>query len=503
LEVTSELKRPPAQSVAETPRTYLVRTFGCQMNEHDSERLAGLLEARGLVPAQDVEDADIVVFNTCCIRENADNRLYGNLGQLRALKQLRPGMQIAVGGCLAQKDREKVLERAPWVDAVFGTHNVGHAADLLERARTNGPQVEILESAPASAEEFASALPVRRELPFAAWVTIQVGCDNHCAFCIVPAVRGPEISRPFAEIVAEVRELAARGTVEVTLLGQNVNSYGRDLALQARSSENWRAHAYITGDEWAAATAPRARPLFADLLRAVARVEGIERVRFTSPHPKDLRPETIEAMAIEKAVCPHLHLPLQSGSDRVLGLMRRGYTAKRYLEKLHAARAAVADLAVTTDIIVGFPGETEQDFTRTLEVAAEAEYDSAYTFIFSPRPGTEAAVRTEDFVPAEVIGERFERLRQVVERSALRRHEARVGRTEEVLVEGQAKKGGPGVYSGRTRQNKLVHLEATGLRPGMVVEVLVEYGAPHFLKGKFVRILAQPRHRNLIPVAAS
>ena len=229
--MTSELKSPPAQSVAETPRSYHVRTFGCQMNEHDSERLAGLLEAQGLVPAQDVENADVVVFNTCCIRENADNRLYGNLGQFRALKQLRPGMQIAVGGCLAQKDREKVLERAPWVDAVFGTHNVGHAAELLERARTDGPQVEILESAPASAEEFASALPVRRELPFAAWVTIQVGCDNHCAFCIVPAVRGPEISRPFAEIVAEVRELAARGTVEVTLLGQNVNSIRSPISL--------------------------------------------------------------------------------------------------------------------------------------------------------------------------------------------------------------------------------------------------------------------------------
>jgi tRNA-2-methylthio-N6-dimethylallyladenosine synthase len=303
--------------------------------------------------------------------------------------------------------------------------------------------------------------------------------------------------------VAEVRELAARGTVEVTLLGQNVNSYGRDLALQARSSEDWRAHAYRTGDEWAAATTPRVRPLFADLLRAVARVDGIERVRFTSPHPKDLRPETIEAMATESAVCPHLHLPLQSGSDRVLALMRRGYTAKRYLEKLHAARAAVADLAVTTDIIVGFPGETDQDFTRTLEVAAEAEYDSAYTFIFSPRPGTEAASRVEDFVPAEVISDRFERLRQVVERSALRRHEARVGRTEEVLIEGQAKRGGPRVFSGRTRQNKLVHVETSGLRSGMVVEAVVEYGAPHFLKGRFVHVLAQPRHRNLIPVAAS
>jgi tRNA-2-methylthio-N6-dimethylallyladenosine synthase len=484
-------------------RRYLVRTFGCQMNEHDSERLAGLLEAQGLVATDSAEDADVVVLNTCCIRENADNRLYGHLGQLRALKQRRPGMQIAVGGCLAQKDREKVLERAPWVDAVFGTHNVGRAVDLLQRAQWQGPVVEILDAAASEADEFPSALPVHRELPFAAWVTIQVGCDNHCAFCIVPAVRGREISRPFAEVVAEVEQLASRGTIEVTLLGQNVNSYGRDLALKARGSHDWRGQRYLTGDEWAMASAPRLRPLFADLLRAVARVEGIERVRFTSPHPKDLRPETIEAMANEKAVCPHLHLPLQSGSDRVLAKMHRGYTAQRYLERLQAARNSVPDLAVTTDIIVGFPGEDESDFERTLEVAAQAEYDSAYTFIFSPRPGTEAAARTEDFIPPEVTAERFERLRQVVERSALRRHEQRIGRTEEVLIEGQAKKGGPNVYSGRSRQNKLVHLEGQSFRPGTVVEALVQQAAPHFLKGKLVRVVAKPRHRNLIPVAAS
>jgi tRNA-2-methylthio-N6-dimethylallyladenosine synthase len=493
----------PANSDAGGPRRYLVRTFGCQMNEHDSERLAGLLETEGMVATDNPEDADVVIFNTCCIRENADNRLYGNLGQLRALKQRRPGLQIAVGGCLAQKDRKKIVERAPWVDAVFGTHNVGHAPDLLKRAQDEGPVVEILEAAATEADEFPSALPVHRELPFSAWVTIQVGCDNHCAFCIVPAVRGPEISRPFSEVVAEVGQLAARGTVEVTLLGQNVNSYGRDLALKARNSSDWRAHSFATGPDWASASSPRARPLFADLLRAVARVDGIERVRFTSPHPKDLRPETIEAMASESAVCPHLHLPLQSGSDRVLARMRRGYTAQRYLERLRAARAAMPDLAVTTDIIVGFPGEDEEDFERTLEVAAEAEYDSAYTFIFSPRPGTEAAARTEDFVPPDIAGERFERLRRVVERSALLRHQARVGRTEEVLIEGRAKKGGTGVYSGRSRQNKLVHVEADAMRPGTIVEVLVEQAAPHFLKGKLLRVVAPPRHRNLIPVAAT
>jgi len=490
----------PGPAGAGQPRRYLVRTFGCQMNEHDSERIAGLLEAEGMSPAGSVEEADVVVLNTCCIRENADNRLYGNLGQLRSLKQRRPGLQIAVGGCLAQKDREAVLQRAPWVDVVFGTHNVGHAGALLQRARAEGPVVEILDAAATDAEEFPSALPVRRELPFAAWVTVQVGCDNRCAFCIVPAVRGKELSRPFGEVLDEVRELAARGTVEVTLLGQNVNSYGRDLALAARRRPDWRAQAYTTGPEWAGAATPRARPLFADLLRAVARTEGIERVRFTSPHPKDLRPETIEAMASEKAVCPHLHLPLQSGSDRVLSRMRRGYTAERYLERLAAARAAVRDLAVTTDLIVGFPGETEDDFERTLEVVAEAEYDSAYTFIFSPRPGTEAAAWAEQFVPADVVADRFERLRRVVERSALRKHQARVGLLEEVLVEGPAKKGGPGIVSGRTRQAKLVHFAAEGLRPGALAEVRVESAGPHFLKGRLERVLAQPRYRSLIPV---
>jgi tRNA-2-methylthio-N6-dimethylallyladenosine synthase len=472
------------------------------MNEHDSERLAGLLRAQGMLPADHIDDADVVVLNTCCIRENADNRLYGNLGQLRAMKQRRPGMQIAVGGCLAQKDRGTVLDRAPWVDAVFGTHNVGHAAVLLERARTEGPVVEILEVAATDAEEFPSALPAHRELPFSAWVTIQVGCDNHCAFCIVPSVRGREISRPFAEVVAEVRELADAGTVEVSLLGQNVNSYGRDLALAARSSPDWRAQAYMTGEQWAGASSPRARPLFADLLKAVAQVDGVQRVRFTSPHPKDLRTETIEAMASTRGVCPHLHLPLQSGSDRVLAMMRRGYSAQRYLERLAAARRVIDDLAVTTDIIVGFPGETDDDFKKTLEVAAEAEYDSAYTFIFSPRPGTDAAKRTEEFVPLEVAAERYERLRLVVERSALRKHEARVGRVEEVLIEGPAKKGGPGIFSGRTRQNKLVHLGGETLRAGAIAEALVVSAAPHFLKANLQRVVAQPRYRRLIPVVA-
>ncbi|HET9442034.1 MAG TPA: MiaB/RimO family radical SAM methylthiotransferase, partial [Acidimicrobiales bacterium] len=324
--------------------------------------------------------------------------------------------------------------------------------------------------------EFPSALPARRDVPYAAWVTIQVGCDNACAFCIVPAVRGREISRPFDEVVGEVGRLADAGTVEVTLLGQNVNSYGRDLT--------------------------RRRPLFAELLRAVGSVPGIRRVRYTSPHPKDLRPETIAAMAEVPAVCEHLHYPLQSGSDRVLAAMHRGYTARRYLEKLAAARRAAPDLAVTTDLIVGFPGETDADFDQTLEVAAAAGFDSAYTFVFSPRPGTEAAGMTNRLVPAEVVAERFARLRVVVERSALARHAARVGRVEEVLVEGPSRKD-PDVLSGRTRQNKLVHFPGPGrpLPPGSFADVRIVGAAPHHLTGELVAVTARPRHKTRIPVA--
>jgi tRNA-2-methylthio-N6-dimethylallyladenosine synthase len=488
------------------PRRYLIRTFGCQMNEHDSERLAGLLEQDGMLAAASLDDADVVVLNTCCIRENADNKLYGHLGQLKAVKDARPGLQIAVGGCLAQKDGDLIQNRAPWVDAVWGTHNLHRAGELLAAASSQGrPVTEILD-APAAGDdlvEFPSALPVRRDQPWAAWVTIQIGCDNHCAFCIVPAVRGPEVSRPFAQIVTDVEALAAGGTVEVTLLGQNVNSYGRDLTTALRTSASWRRHHATTGPMWTAADRPRARPLFADLLGAVARVEGMRRVRFTSPHPKDLRPETIEVMAAEPAVCPQLHLPLQSGSDRVLAAMHRGYTAARYLERLHAARAAIDDLAVTTDIIVGFPGETETDFEQTLEVAAEAEYDSAYTFIYSPRPGTEAAARTDEMIPPEVTADRFRRLRVVVEHSALARHRRRVGTVEEILVEGPSKRD-PGVVSGRTAQGKLVHVPAPAgaLPAGSWADVRITRAAPHFLTGELVALTARPTHRTRIPVVA-
>ncbi len=458
--------------------TYVIRTYGCQMNEHDSERIAGLLEADGMTPAGDLADADVIVLNTCCIRENADNKLYGQLGHLKALKASRPGLQIAVAGCLAQKDRDSIVERAGHVDVVFGTHNVHRAVELLHHAKAHGPTVEILEATVRDdADAFPSALPVRRDVGHAAWVTIQIGCDNSCAFCIVPSVRGAEISRSFDDLVAEVEQLARDGVAEITLLGQNVNSYGRDLT--------------------------KRRPLFAELLRAVGAVDGIRRVRFTSPHPKDLRPDTIAAMAEVATVCEHLHLPLQSGSDRVLAAMHRGYTADRYLAKLAAARAAVRDLAVSTDIIVGFPGETDAEFDATLAVVAEAEYDSAFTFIFSPRGGTEAATMIDRFVPHEVAVERFERLRAVIERSARRKHAARVGLVDEVIVEGPSKRD-PSVLTGRTRQNKLVHFASERpLRVGTFADVRVTEGASHYLYGELVAVTASPRHKTRIPVATS
>src|ERR1039457_6701351 len=371
-------------------RRFHVRTFGCQMNEHDSERLAGMLTAEGLEATDDPEAADVIVLNPCCIRENADNRLYGHLGNLKALKARRPGLQIAVGGCLAQKDGPRILERAGHVDVVFGTHNLTRASELLEQARRDGPVVEIVDEQLGD----PSSLPARRASTHSAWVTIQIGCDNSCTFCIVPIVRGAEVSRRVGDVVREIEALAEDGVSEVTLLGQNVNSYGRDLG------------------------AGQYKPQFADLLRAVDAIDGIRRIRYTSPHPKDLRPETIAAMAECDAVCEQLHLPLQAGSDRTLARMHRGYTAERYLTRLDAARHAIPDLAVTTDIIVGFPGETEADFERTLDVVDAAAFDAAYTFVFSPRPGTPAATLDDEMLPTEVTQERMRRLTDVVERHA-------------------------------------------------------------------------------------
>src|SRR6266540_2067932 len=388
---------------------YVIRTFGCQMNEHDSERIAGLLESDGYVRAEDATEAQVVVLNTCAVRENADNRLYGNLGHLRPLKQANPRLRIVVAGCLAQKDRGQIQERAPWVDVVVGTHALPGLLELLLRAETEGPQMDVREFT----EVFPSALPARR------------------------------------------------GVVELTLLGQNVNTYGRDLTVPGSSR----------------------KPLFANLLRTVNDVEGIRRIRFTSPHPHDFTPDVVEAMAECEKVCEHIHFPLQSGSDRILRAMQRSYRSERYLSWLNRIRDAIHGVAVTTDIIVGFPGETEEDFRGTLDVVGAARFDQAYTFQYSPRPGTVAATMPHQ-IPKEVVQERFDRLVQVQESISLERMRATVGRTFEVLVEGVGRKGG---VQGRTRTNKVVHVPGT-IAPGTFLDARIVAAHPHHLSGEVIRV---------------
>src|SRR5690554_3165667 len=420
------------QTAVQPPRTYAVRTLGCQMNVHDSEHMAGMLSEQGLVPAspQDAaaDRADVIVINTCAVRENAADKLYGNLGRLAQIKRERPGMQIAVGGCLAQKDRAGIVERAPWVDVVFGTHNLDALPVLLERARHNQrAEVEIAESL----QVFPSTLPTRRESVYAGWVSISVGCNNTCTFCIVPHLRGKERDRRPGEILAEVGALVDQGAIEVTLLGQNVNSYGVEF-----------------GD----------RGAFAKLLRAVGATPGLERLRFTSPHPAAFTDDVIEAMAEVPTVMPQLHMPLQSGSDSILRAMRRSYRSSKFLGILERVRAAMPEAAITTDIIVGFPGETEEDFAATLRVVEESRFSSAFTFQYSPRPGT-PAFELEP-LPKAVVQERYERLCELQERISLEENRAQVGRRVEVLVaEGEGRKDGASRrVSGRAADNRLVHL---------------------------------------------
>ncbi len=445
-----------------TSKTFDVRTHGCQMNVHDSERLAGLLANAGYVdiaslPTADrPEVADVVVFNTCAVRENADNKLYGNLGQLRPAKQRNPDLQIAVGGCLAQKDRSTIVERAPWVDVVFGTHNIGSLPALLDRARHNRrAEVEIKESL----EVFPSTLPTRRDSAYAGWVSISVGCNNTCTFCIVPSLRGKETDRRPGDVLAEVEALVAQGVVEVTLLGQNVNTYGVEF-----------------GD----------RAAFGKLLRACGEVDGLERVRFTSPHPAAFTDDVIEAMAQTPNVMPSLHMPLQSGSDRVLRAMRRSYRSDRFLGIVDRVRQQIPDAAITTDIIVGFPGETEADFQGTLDVVRAARFSSAFTFQYSIRAGTPAATMA-DQVPKAVVQERFDRLVALQDEMSWAENRAVEGRKVEVLVAtGEGRKDVETTrLSGRAQDNRLVHFAVPDAsekpRPGDFVTVGVTYGAPHHL----------------------
>src|SRR5579862_5801898 len=438
--------------VSAAGRTYQIRTYGCQMNAHDSERLAGLLDEAGYQPAADGETPDVVVFNTCAVRENAADRLYGNLGHLYSQK--KKGMQIAVGGCLAQMERTRITERAPWVDVVYGTHNMGSLPALLERARVrNEAQAEFAETL----ETFPSLLPARRQSAYAAWVAISVGCNNTCTFCIVPSLRGQEKDRRPGDILDEIRALVEDGVIEVTLLGQNVNSYGAEF-----------------GD----------RQAFGRLLRACGQIEGLERVRFTSPHPRDFTDDVIDAMAETANVMPSLHMPLQSGSDAVLKAMRRAYRRDRYLAILDRVRASMPGAAITTDIIVGFPGETEQDFDDTLDLVRQARFAGAFTFRYSIRPGTPAATM-DGQVPAVVVQERYERLTALVEETTYAENRNLTGATVEVLVaEGEGRKdAATHRMSGRARDNRLVHFapHETTPRPGDIVTVTVTRGAPHYL----------------------
>ena len=461
----STLSETPVTTPVTTPgpaagRTYEVRTYGCQMNVHDSERLSGLLEDAGYVAAPADARADVVVFNTCAVRENADNKLYGNLSHLVPVKEKNPSMQIAVGGCLAQKDQGEIVRKAPWVDVVFGTHNIGSLPVLLERARVlEEAQVEILESL----EVFPSTLPSKRDSAYAAWVSISVGCNNTCTFCIVPALRGKEKDRRPGEILAEIEALVAEGVSEVTLLGQNVNAYGVEF-----------------GD----------RQAFSKLLRSCGSIEGLERVRFTSPHPAEFTDDVIAAMAETPNVMPSLHMPLQSGSDKVLKDMRRSYRQSKYLGIIERVRAAMPDAAITTDIIVGFPGETEEDFRATLDVVAAARFSGAFTFQYSKRPGTPAAVLEEQVGP-DVVRDRYERLAALVNDVAWSENKRQVGRTVELMVsEGEGRKdAATHRLSGRAPDNRLVHFtpdfsqvpSAGGVRPGDMVTVTVTKAAPHHL----------------------
>ncbi|QJC21592.1 tRNA (N6-isopentenyl adenosine(37)-C2)-methylthiotransferase MiaB [Arcanobacterium buesumense] len=450
-------------------KTYAVRTLGCQMNVHDSERMAGLLDQAGIVPVELVPEkaarateagdqgADILVINTCSVRENAANKLFGHLGQLKSVKDARPDMQIAVGGCLAQQLREGIIERAPWVDVVLGTHNLDVLPVLLERARHNKKAaVEIEESL----KVFPSTLPTHRESAYAAWVSISVGCNNTCTFCIVPHLRGKERDRRPGEILSEIQAVVDQGAIEITLLGQNVNSYGVGF-----------------GD----------RGAFAKLLRACGDINGLERVRFTSPHPAAFTDDVIDAMAETPNVMPSLHMPLQSGSDRVLRAMRRSYRSAKFLGILERVRERIPNAAITTDIIVGFPGETEEDFQQTLDIVEQSRFSSAFTFLYSPRPGTPAADMA-DQIPADVASNRYQRLHELQQRITLEENNKLVGERVDVLVSaGEGRKDAKTArITGRAADNRLVHIALPDNlvdmpRPGDLVSAVVTRAAPSHL----------------------
>ena len=458
MDQTVEIKSKITLNPSRVGKKYYVKTFGCQMNEHDSEKIAGMFELDGMTKANSEENADVLFINTCTIRENADDKLYGTLGQLKQWKNEQSDRKLLVGGCAAQKDKTLVRDRAPWVDVVIGTHNLTNIINLLNQSEDWGPLTEVVDEI----EEMPTDAPSIRESEHSAWLTIQIGCNNSCTFCIVPSVRGPEISRRPSDIINEAKQLVESGIKEITLLGQNVNSYGRDLKIDNKST-----------------------PYFAKLLAQLNEIDGLSRIRFTSPHPKDFKEETIYAVKELDKVCNQIHVPLQSGSSKLLSKMHRGYNKERFIQKIDMIKSIVPDVSLTTDIIVGFPGETDEDFSDTMDIVNYAEFDSIYMFQFSPRPGTAAYDMPEDFIDQQIITERFQYLKKVQTDISERRLKRFIGTTQSILVEKISKKNDQ-IFTGKIDSGQITHIDKAGVSLGDIVDVNIVDSTPFYLKAELL-----------------
>ena len=458
MEQTVEIKSKINLNPSRVGKKYFVKTFGCQMNVHDSEKIAGMFELDGMIKANSEDNADVLFINTCTIRENADDKLYGTLGQLKQWKNKQSDRKLLVGGCAAQKDKTLVRDRAPWVDVVIGTHNLTNIINLLNQSDDWGPLTEVVDEI----EEMPTDAPSIRESEYSAWLTIQIGCNNSCTFCIVPSVRGPEISRRPSDIVNEAKQLVDSGIKEITLLGQNVNSYGRDLKIDNRRT-----------------------PYFAKLLTQLNEIDGLERIRFTSPHPKDFKEETILAVKNLDKVCNQIHAPLQSGSSKLLAKMHRGYNKERYIQKIDMIKSILPDVSLTTDIIVGFPGETDEDFNDTMDIVNYSEFDSIYMFQFSPRPGTAAYNMESEFINKDIISERFQHLKDVQTDISSRKLKRFVGTTQSILIEKESKKNDE-IFTGKIDSGQITHINKTGLSVGDMVKVNIVDSTPFFLKAELI-----------------
>ena len=458
MDQTVEIKSKITFNPSRVGKKYYVKTFGCQMNEHDSEKIAGMFELDGMTKANSEENADVLFINTCTIRENADDKLYGTLGQLKQWKNEQSDRKLLVGGCAAQKDKTLVRDRAPWVDVVIGTHNLTNIINLLNQSEDWGPLTEVVDEI----EEMPTDAPSIRESEHSAWLTIQIGCNNSCTFCIVPSVRGPEISRRPSDIINEAKQLVESGIKEITLLGQNVNSYGRDLKIDNKST-----------------------PYFAKLLTQLNEIDGLSRIRFTSPHPKDFKEETIYAVKELDKVCNQIHVPLQSGSSKLLSKMHRGYNKERFIQKIDMIKSIVPDVSLTTDIIVGFPGETDEDFSDTMDIVNYAEFDSIYMFQFSPRPGTAAYDMSEDFIDKDIITERFQYLKKVQTDISERRLKRFIGTTQSILVEKISKKNDQ-IFTGKIDSGQITHIDKAGVSLGDIVDVNIVDSTPFYLKAELL-----------------